>query len=303
MKQIVNELFYSPIRIAVDKEIRRIILTQVDDESLRANLIYHFHLDTDVKPTMEFSKRLRAYLCYLFAQESSIPLDEIVPLATTVELLHNSTLAIDDIQDKGESRCGRDSLWKRVGIPSALNAAYFLGLYSLQYYQEKRMQFNYYDHTTCISQFIERLLCGQQKDLDSYKIEKTIDNYCAIACGKTGALLNMACVLGSMPYSYSAEIAQLIAEFANSLAFCYQILDDLYDIKKGFILDTSNIYYFVKKEDLSKEQAIMEIERIKKQGMYKMSKAIQKLHSSGILRTNKVDEIINELINPDEHER
>ncbi len=290
MGKLVNELFYSPLRVAVDQELRRIIMTQVDDESLRANLLYHFHLDADVKPTMEFSKRLRAYLCYLFAQESELQFDKIVPLATTMELLHNSTLAIDDVQDRGESRCGRDSLWKKAGIPSALNAAYFLGLYSLQYYQEKRKILNFYDHTTIITQFITRLLCGQQKDLDSSRIEKTKSNYYEIAYGKTGALFNMACLLGSMPYSYSFEKSQIISEFANSLAVCYQILDDLNDIKKGVQLDPSNIYYFVKMNNLP---VMQEIERLLNFETSKVIVHLQNLHSVGVLKTNKVDEFIN----------
>lgn len=295
-EQLVNELFYSPIRIAVDWEIRRVIMTHVEDKSLQSNLLYHFHLDEEVKPSLEFSKRLRAYLCYLFAQESAIPFDEIVPLATTMELLHNSTLAIDDIQDNGISRCGRDSLWIRVGRASAINAAYFLGLYSMQYYQEKRRQFNYYDYTTCITQFIERLLCGQQKDLDSDKIDKTVENYRAIVYGKTGALLNMACLLGSMPYSYCAETALLITEFANSLAICYQILDDLNDVKKDLTLDQSNIYFFVKKSGQTDKQIIQEIDRIREMEAIKLMKNIHHLHVVGILKTNSVDQFVNELI-------
>ena len=294
MGKLVNKLFYSPLRVAVDQELRRIIMTQVNDDSLRANLLYHFHLDADVKPTMEFSKRLRAYLCYLFAQESALQFDKIVPLATTMELLHNSTLAIDDVQDKGEIRCGRDSLWKKAGIPSALNAAYFLGLYSLQYYQEKRKMLNFYDHTTIITQFIKRLLCGQQKDLDSCKIAKTISNYYEIAYGKTGALFNMACLLGTMPYSYSVEKSQMISEFANSLAVCYQILDDLNDIKKGVQLDPSNIYFFVSKRNLPVMQNIENLLQIE---MNKVSAHLQKLHLAGVLRTNIVDEFISELLN------
>lgn len=295
MGQLLNELFYSPIRVAVDQEIRRIIMIQVKDDSLRTNLMYHFHLDEDVKPTMEFSKRLRSYLCYLFAQESNVPFDKIVPLATTLELLHNSTLAIDDIQDNSAIRCGRDSLWKRVGIPSALNAAYFLGLYSLQYYQEKRREFNYFDHTVFITQFIERLLCGQQKDLDSCNIAKTIDNYYAIAYGKTGALLNMACLLGSMAYSYSIEKSQLISEFADSLSVCYQIRDDLNDVSNGMALDQSNIYFFVKQSNWSDKQVIQDIEKSMRREKSNISKIIKRLHRAGILKSNSVDDFVNEL--------
>ncbi len=297
MRQLINDLFYSPIRVAVDKEIKRVIATQVSDESLRVNLLYHFHLDEEVKPTLEFSKRLRAYLCYLFAQESCIPLEKVVPLATTMELLHNSTLAVDDIQDKSDSRCGRASLWRKVGIPSALNAAYFLGLYSLQYYQEKRREYGYYDHTALITRFIERLLCGQQKDLDSGEVEKTIENYYAISYGKTGALLNMACLFGCMPYSYDEENSRLITEFSNSLAVCYQILDDFNDIKNGLSLDPSNIYYFVRRSDWSDERVTKEIEFFLRREKLKVASCIQKLHRAGVLKTDRVNAFVNGLLN------
>lgn len=295
MGLLLNELFSSPIRKAVDQEIKRVIETQIENESLQTNLLYHFHLDEEVKPTLEFSKRLRAYLCYLFAQESAFPIEEIVPLATTVELLHNSTLAVDDIQDNSEYRCGRFSLWKKVGIPSAVNAAYFLGLYSLQYYQEKRREYGYYDYSAQMTRFIERLLCGQQKDLDSNKIEKTIDNYYAIAYGKTGALLNMACLFGSMPYSCNKDKTILITEFANSLAVCYQILDDLNDVKKSLPLDSSNICYFVKNNNQIDCQIVHRIERIMDLEWVKLSEIVRRLHYVGILKTKITDGFLYEL--------
>ena len=296
MGLLLNELFSSPIRKAVDQEIKRVIETQIENESLQTNLLYHFHFDEEVKPTLEFSKRLRAYLCYLFARESATPFEEVVPLATTVELLHNSTLAIDDIQDNSEYRCGRFSLWKKVGIPSAINAAYFLGLYAIQYYQEKMREYNYYDYTTQLTRFIERLLCGQQMDLDSNKIERTNENYYAIAYGKTGALLNMACLFGSMPYSYNEEKAFLIGEFANSLAVCYQILDDLNDIKKCLPLDPSNIYYFVRHINRSDSIVVQGIEGVMEREKCKMLEIVQQLHIIGVLRTNKVDWFVKELL-------
>lgn len=297
MNFLLHDLFSSQIRKAVDQEVRKIIDTQIENETLQANLLYHFHLDVEVKPTIEFSKRLRAYLCYLFAQESDIPFENVVPLATTIELLHNSTLAIDDIQDNSAYRCGRASLWKKVGIPPAINAAYFLGLYALQYYQEKMREYNYYDYTTQLTQFIERLLCGQQMDLDSNRIEKTMENYYAIAYGKTGALLNMACLFGSMPYSYNENKSILIKEFANSLAVCYQILDDLNDVKKSLPLDSSNICYFVNDINQSDCQIVHKVEKIQDMESVKLSDIIRRLHEVGVLKTEILDKFIFELLN------
>ena len=146
-----------------------------------------------------------------------------------------------------------------------------------------------------MTRFIERLLCGQQKDLDSNKIEKTIDNYYAIAYGKTGALLNMACLFGSMPYSYNKDKTILITEFANSLAVCYQILDDLNDVKKSLPLDSSNICYFVKDNNQIDCQIVHRIERIMDLEWVKLSEIVRRLHYVGILKTKITDGFLNEL--------
>ena len=45
-----------------------------------------------------------------------------MPAAAALELLHNFSLVHDDIEDKSPTRRGRPTLWRKSGVPLAINA-------------------------------------------------------------------------------------------------------------------------------------------------------------------------------------
>src|SRR5262249_40981614 len=59
-------------------------------------------------------------------------LEEAVPTAAAIELMHNALLIHDDIEDGSESRRGRPSLHVIHGVPLALNAGDRLLVMSLK---------------------------------------------------------------------------------------------------------------------------------------------------------------------------
>jgi geranylgeranyl diphosphate synthase type I len=47
---------------------------------------------------------------------------QAIPAATAIELIHNFSLIHDDIEDHSSLRRGRATVWKKWGVPQAINA-------------------------------------------------------------------------------------------------------------------------------------------------------------------------------------
>ncbi len=305
--EILEELFLSKNRKLVDNEIKKVINDNISDLTLKNNILYHLCLDkNDITPTLEHSKRLRAYLCLLFAEEAGCNIKDVIPLATAIELLHNSTLIVDDIQDNDILRCGKEALWVKVGVADALNASYFLGLFSQSYYNLKRQSYGYYDYSLLFSKTIINLLTGQQKDINSGSVNnKSLDSYFEISKGKTGALLNMACCFGCMPFEFNNTKSDLITEFTDLLSYVYQIFDDISDLNDYILtneskIDYSNIFYFVSSNNvLSNEKVIEimpEIKFLQKNLSTQLFASINKMKANEIISTDKLSQLIQLII-------
>jgi len=304
---ILEELFLSTKRQLVDNELKRVVYQYISDTQLRDNILYHLCLDSNsISPTLEHSKRLRAYLCLLFAEESGYNISDIVPLAVTVELLHNSTLIIDDIQDNDSLRCGKTALWIKVGLADSINAAYFLGLFSQSYLNLQRQKYGYFDYSALFAESINKLISGQQKDINSLSNEnKSIETYYEISIGKTGALLNMACCFGSFPIEFNKIQSDLIKEFADLFSCAYQIFDDLSDLNNYLIsdknkIDKSNIFYYISRQsNLTKQsikEALPQIKNIQGKIIVKLSESINKMKSNNLIKSEKLNQFINTII-------
>ena len=76
-------------------------------------------------------KMMRPSICLATAQAFGAPLEVAVPVAISIELLHNSLLIHDDIEDESDERRGGPTLHMLHGMPLALNAGSALGLMSL----------------------------------------------------------------------------------------------------------------------------------------------------------------------------
>ncbi|MDR1780378.1 MAG: polyprenyl synthetase family protein [Tannerella sp.] len=298
---ILNELFASDYRKQVDAELKRLVNEYVSNSGLKSNILYHLCLDEDVKPTLEHSKRLRAYLCLIMAEENGFKVQDIVPLSVVLELIHNASLIIDDIQDDGIMRCGRLALWKKIGIPLAINAAYFMSHISLAYYNWQCQIHNYYNYSKIILQSIADFGNGQQLDLESNK-EMSFDIYEKISEGKTGTLLKLSLLFGLMPYNYCESIYKQISEFAALFAYAYQIGDDICDLKQyqkqnTKNIDTSNIYFcFEKKLDTNLiEKTIFEIEKYQRKKQANVYEMLNSITNAKNIKINKITNLINAL--------
>ena len=91
-------------------------------------------------------KRLRAILPLVIAQALGEDPAKLVPFGAACEMLHNATLVHDDVQDGDDERRGAPTVWKRYGLPAAINCGdamfyYALSLlYSLEITAEQKVE-------------------------------------------------------------------------------------------------------------------------------------------------------------------
>jgi geranylgeranyl diphosphate synthase, type II len=78
-----------------------------------------------------WGKMMRPSICLATAQAFGARMELAVPSAASIELLHNSLLIHDDIEDESDERRGAPTLHRLHGMPLALNAGSALSLMSL----------------------------------------------------------------------------------------------------------------------------------------------------------------------------
>jgi geranylgeranyl diphosphate synthase, type II len=77
-------------------------------------------------------KKLRPSLCIAMARATGAPVEDAIPTAVSIELMHNAILVHDDIEDASRTRRGTPTLHALHGTPLAINAGDAMGLLSLR---------------------------------------------------------------------------------------------------------------------------------------------------------------------------
>jgi geranylgeranyl pyrophosphate synthase len=187
-------------------------------------------------PVREFverpSKALRAGLvarCYELAGGSGRCPEA---LGALVEILHAGSLIIDDIEDASAARRGRPALHALHGVPVALNAGNWMYFWALGLVPElpldehRQLELYRWVHRTLL-----RCHHGQGLDLTAnvYQLAQTDVARVVQATTelKTGALMELAAVLGALAAGAEPERARVFAQFGREVGVALQMLDDL----------------------------------------------------------------------------
>ncbi|MBI3582569.1 MAG: polyprenyl synthetase family protein [Nitrospinae bacterium] len=171
-------------------------------------------------------------MCYEVFQKK---IHDILPLAVSLELLHNFTLIHDDIQDGHAMRRGRPSLWVLWGKSHAINAGD--GIHTLAHLVLFDLWQNGFDKNKVL-RVIKTVLSaelnlseGQCLDLDSTeKNYPPIEDYIHIAELKTASLIECSLYTAAILGSEDEDIVQPIKMFGRHIGIAFQIFDDFLDI-------------------------------------------------------------------------
>lgn len=224
--------FNQQVQPKIDETMQRVVAHPLINQyaGLADILCYHLGWEGPGNGQEAQGKRIRPLLVLLAAAATGGDWKPALPAAAAVELLHNFSLIHDDIEDNSPLRRGRDTVWKRWGIPLAINAGD--ALFTLAFESVHQLSQSCPPHVvnhaskilidTCI-----KLTGGQHLDI-SYenKREISLDGYWKMIEGKTAALLSACLQLGGAIGSATPAQMDALARFGRSLGLSFQIQDD-----------------------------------------------------------------------------
>ncbi|XP_071878606.1 geranylgeranyl pyrophosphate synthase quemao isoform X1 [Bombus fervidus] len=179
-------------------------------------------------------KQIRAKLIQAFNYWLKIPQDKFHAVGDIIQLLHTSSLLIDDIQDNSVLRRGIPVAHNIYGVASTINASN----YGLFIALEKVMALNHPEGTQVYLQQLLELHRGQGMELywrDNYMCPSETA-YKQMIIRKTGGLFNMAIRLMQLFSDSKEDYVSLV----SMLGLYFQIRDDYCNLcLKEYALDKS----------------------------------------------------------------
>jgi geranylgeranyl diphosphate synthase type I len=167
-------------------------------------------------------KLLRPSLVLFVAEELGASQANALPAAVGIELVHNFSLAHDDIQDRDRTRRGRPTLWAAHGEAEAINAGDLL--HAMASREVARCGTA---AAACLAEATIDMIEGQSLDLSFERRFVTIDEYMAMIDGKTGALLRCAFELGGMVANAGDGARRALRDLGMAVGRAFQIQDDV----------------------------------------------------------------------------
>ena len=222
-------LLHSTMRRDLDNSLREVVSGV--DEGLLKHVLYHLNLDGDsTSKGLSHSKRLRGFLCIAFSDiENKEVYERALRYAAGVELFHSATLAIDDILDNSQYRCGRIALWRKLGIPLAFYISSYLVMLASGLLKNEKLDIYGMNYIG----FVKSIISGEYRDINISKPFKFNQEYINMVYRKTGDLIYLSCVLGLIAGRkevYRIEgYVKLLKELCYRFALHHQILDDIED--------------------------------------------------------------------------
>lgn len=171
-------------------------------------------------------KMLRPQLALLTARLNGSVTDDTYKAAIIIELLHNATLAHDDVVDESDLRRGLPSLQKVFGR----KAAVLMGDYLLANSLIAMLGIRDFRVFEILSQCARRMARGELVQLGGAKKRSLdYDTYLRMIADKTGALISATCELGALTAGADSERQTAMAAFGEQLGIAFQIRDDILD--------------------------------------------------------------------------
>jgi geranylgeranyl diphosphate synthase type I len=192
--------------------------------------------DQQLAPASAVTGKLqRPYLVLLACRAAGGDVQQALPLAAAIQLIHDFTLIHDDIEDQSETRRGRPTVWKLWGLAQGINTGDGLLIVAhLALYRMREAGVPAEVALEVIRRFDQTVLTvceGQFLDL-SYEGDLSIGeaDYLAMISRKTAALVAAAGGLGAIVGGADGATAKALFDFGQNLGLAFQIQDDVLGI-------------------------------------------------------------------------
>lgn len=211
------------------------------DSALEEYLAVHDNPQKSIYEAMRYSvfaggKRLRPILMTEFCRICGGSLDEIIPFACAIEMIHTYSLIHDDLpaMDNDDLRRGMPTSHIKFGEAQAILAGDAL----LNKAFEIACGYNGTHPSRALramkiladSSGTEGMIGGQVVDIKSEHHDITLDELKYIQLLKTGAIIRSSCKIGAVMAGADEEKINAADEFAKNLGAAFQICDDVLDV-------------------------------------------------------------------------
>ncbi|MHC4423597.1 MAG: polyprenyl synthetase family protein [Planctomycetota bacterium] len=153
--------------------------------------------------------------------------DELIRIATAVELIHMASLIHDDVLDKAMMRRSKPTVNARWGEDISIA----LGDYIYSKAFELIGKCKNPDVFGCISEAIYVMCEGELTQVcQRNNLDLSRDNYMVIVKKKTASLFGACCHAGTIIGNHSRVVQGALKEFGLNFGIAFQIMDDYKDI-------------------------------------------------------------------------
>jgi geranylgeranyl pyrophosphate synthase len=200
--------------------------TRIHDQGLQQIL------DHALKPK---GNRERPLLVRLSCEAVRGKFEDIIPAAVAIELLHFSTLVIDDVLDNSPLRGSEKTVFNAYGpkyaiiVAELLNSLAFLTLNDLSStINDQRRILKVID---IFKKTQGELYYGQYLDLSFEHRKDTVENqYLDLVSKTTGSLIKCSLIAGAVLGGGQKEEIECLTKYGDYLGIAFQIRDDVADI-------------------------------------------------------------------------
>lgn len=230
------------LRPLIEHEISE-VLQEGGTPPLELPTLYYYHMglcDRNGQPeNLARGKYIRSLLCLamcgaLGGNKPERAIEECLPAAASVELVHRTSLIFDDIQDGGTERNQRPTVWAIWGQNQAINAGLALSCFARLALHRMSDPHLILKVQGILERAVVDVCRGQHMDIGfSNSMEVTVESYLEMVRGKTAALVGAACEVGALVALFdsatSVELNRfrcLAREFGINLGIAFQMRDD-----------------------------------------------------------------------------
>ena len=174
-------------------------------------------------------KRVRPALLILsnYASGGDASGENVIRMATVMEMLHTATLVHDDIIDNADVRRNRETVNAKFGSHTAVLMGDWLYMSAFETSLRERSL----DILAILTGLTRKMTEGELIQLTTLrKVDISEDEYYDILRRKTAYLFSACCEIGAMLAGSSDEETAAMRDFGMDLGIAFQLADDLLDL-------------------------------------------------------------------------
>ena len=198
------------------------------ENNLSSSVSSEIELATEVSSYLVNSggKRIRPAICILVAKAFDYSGNDLIRLASSIELLHTATLIHDDVVDESLMRRGKESIQNKWDNAHGVLVGDFV--YSKAF--QLMASFDNPNIIRALANATNRISEGEVLQLSLKNKDKLTENqYFEIIDRKTAELFKVSSVTAGILALCSKDQLDSLSQFSTSLGIAFQIQDDILD--------------------------------------------------------------------------